>query len=259
MVAAAVIGGSVLGGYITSQGAQSAAQTQANAATSNEANVLAAGRQASQMDLNAINSANAPLQDYVNLGNTSTGTLGNLLTGQNSGQMLQALQNMPGYQFQLKQGLEAAQNGFAARGLGSSGAAMKGAADYASGLANQNYQNFFNNNLSTAQLGAGAAGTQSQNIANLNQAGANALMGSSTNAASLGMAGAAAAASGQAAAANALGNGIANAGQGFAQYSLMNNVLNNNALLGGGASMYGSGALPMAGDPAIWAAGTSIA
>jgi hypothetical protein len=49
------------------------------------------------------------------------------------------LDNTPGYQFALNQGLESTQNGFAARGLGISGAAMKGAAAYATGLAQQTY------------------------------------------------------------------------------------------------------------------------
>lgn len=224
-VATATIGGAIIGGLITANGSQNAAQTQANASTQNEGNVLAAGRQASQMDLGAINSANAPLQQYVNLGNNATGTLNNMLNGQNNGQMLQAMQNMPGYQFQLQQGLEATQNGFAAQGLGSSGAAMKGAGQYANGLAASNYNSFFNNALSAANLGAGAATTQSQNTGNLTTAASNALVGGTTNAASLGLAGAAAQASGQIGAANAIGGGIANAGNNYAQYNLMRNAL----------------------------------
>lgn len=56
-----------------------------------------------------------------------------------------ALSQTPGYQFNLRQGLESTQNSFASKGLGSSGAAMKGAADYAVGLADNTYQNQFNN------------------------------------------------------------------------------------------------------------------
>ena len=55
----------------------------------------------------------------------------------------QQLEQFPGYQFTLQQGLEGVQNAAAARGLGVSGAALKGAAQYATGLANQNYQNAF--------------------------------------------------------------------------------------------------------------------
>lgn len=56
-----------------------------------------------------------------------------------------ALEQTPGYQFNLSQGLKAVQNVAAARGLGSSGAALKGAASYATGLADNTYQNQFNN------------------------------------------------------------------------------------------------------------------
>ena len=55
------------------------------------------------------------------------------------------LQKTPGYQFQLAQGLQSTQAAAAARGLGVSGASLKGAATYATGLADQNYQNQFNN------------------------------------------------------------------------------------------------------------------
>lgn len=73
---------------------------------------------------------------------------GNPLTGQIPtvpGQMTEAqLEQMPGYQFTKNQGLQSVQNSAAARGLGVSGAALKGAANYATGLADQNQQQFFN-------------------------------------------------------------------------------------------------------------------
>jgi len=59
------------------------------------------------------------------------------------------LQNTPGYQWQLSQGLKAVQSAAAARGLGVSGASLKGAATYATGLADSNYQNQFNNAQTT--------------------------------------------------------------------------------------------------------------
>lgn len=55
------------------------------------------------------------------------------------------LRQTPGYQFNLNQGLKSVQNSAAARGLGSSGAALKGASTYATGLADSTYQNQFNN------------------------------------------------------------------------------------------------------------------
>jgi hypothetical protein len=61
------------------------------------------------------------------------------------------LAQTPGYQFTLDQGLLAAQNGYAAQGLGSSGAAEKGAINYASGLASTTYQQQFENYLAQNQ------------------------------------------------------------------------------------------------------------
>lgn len=61
------------------------------------------------------------------------------------GRMTQAeLEQTPGYQFTLNQGLKSVQSSAAARGLGVSGASMKGAAEYATGLANKTYLDQFN-------------------------------------------------------------------------------------------------------------------
>jgi hypothetical protein len=86
-----------------------------------------------------------------------------LAQGAMPGQMSQAeLEATPGYRWNLAQGLQATQNNAAARGLGVSGAALKGAATYATGLADSTYQNQFNNaqnraktylDLNTAQQG----------------------------------------------------------------------------------------------------------
>ena len=61
------------------------------------------------------------------------------------------MQNDPGYQFQLKQGLQAGQNQMTAAGLGNSGAAAKGATSYATGLAGTYFNNAYNRALSTYQ------------------------------------------------------------------------------------------------------------
>jgi len=100
-----------------------------------------------------------------------------------------SLEQTPGYQFTLKQGLKAVQNSAAARGLGVSGAAMKGAADYTTGLANNTYKdqfalentnrgNVYNRLMGVAQLGGNAAagvGTAGMTAAtNMGQAATNA-------------------------------------------------------------------------------------
>jgi len=59
-------------------------------------------------------------------------------------QMTQAqLEQTPGYQFDLSQGQKAVQSAAAARGLGVSGASLKGAANFATGLANKTYMDQF--------------------------------------------------------------------------------------------------------------------
>lgn len=60
-------------------------------------------------------------------------------------QMDQAtLERTPGYQFNLSQGLRGAQNQLTASGLGRSGAAVKAASRFATGLADNTYGNQFN-------------------------------------------------------------------------------------------------------------------
>ena len=126
--------------------AQEGAQQQKNQAaqfaqtTANEAPFLSAGT-----------TAIGELQ-----GLTGTNAGGNPLTAPLTKQFQPTMAQLaatPGYQFTLQQGLEATQNGFAAQGLGSSGAAIKGAGQYASGLAsttyNQQLQNYMAQNNQT--------------------------------------------------------------------------------------------------------------
>jgi hypothetical protein len=139
---------------------------------------------------------------------------------------MEQLAATPGYQWSLNQGLQAAQNAATAQGLGRSGAAIKGATNYAEGLAGTTYQQQFANDLAqkaqhyTQLAGQGAAG---QNAAattgNLGyqatQAGNNALMS-----------GAQSQASGVVGSANAWGN---------ASNQMSNMLMMNNML----SSMYG--------------------
>lgn len=135
------------------------------------------------------------------------------------------LEKTPGYQFNLTQGLKATQNAAAARGLGTSGAALKGAASYATGLADMTYQNQFNNavtnqtnqfnRLNTIQQGgqnaaAGLGGIAQQTGSNI----ANTITGAG-NAQAAGILGSA----------NALSSGFGNA----AQYGLIGNGIYGNS------------------------------
>lgn len=130
------------------------------------------------------------------------------------------LEQTPGYQFNLKQGLKAVQNSAAARGLGVSGAAEKGAADYATGLADSTYQNQFNNAVTNQT-------NQFNRLMALTNLGQN-------SAAGVGQAGIS---TGNSLASNAIGSGNAQAAgsiaAGQAYQGTGNNILLNN-LTGGG-------------------------
>jgi hypothetical protein len=152
------------------------------------------------------------LLPYNEIGQYATGELRNRLADLTAPIVMdqETLEKTPGYQFNLTQGLKATQNSAAARGLGTSGAALKGAATFATGLADSTYQNQFNlentnrtnayNRLmGVAQLGANAA-------AQTGQAGTAAAQGAGQayqNAAT-------AQAAGVTGAANALGGGVDN-------------------------------------------------
>ena len=82
------------------------------------------------------------------------------------GAIQSTLESLPGYQFTLGQGLKSTQNAAAARGLGVSGAALKGAASYATGLANGTYGTYANQLLAGGQLGESASAATGQFGAN---------------------------------------------------------------------------------------------
>lgn len=190
MVAVAVIGSAVVGAAGSAIASSSAASAQKDAA-----------QKSSDTQLQMFNQMQNTLQPYVGSGNSALQGLGSLTKSGyfNPVTMDQAtLENTPGYQFTLGQGLKSVQNSAAGRGLGVSGAALKGAANYATGLADNTYQqqfsnalanqnNVFNRLMSMAQMGesagagVGSAGIQTgqsigQNIVGAGNAQAGAYM-----------------------------------------------------------------------------------
>ena len=160
MPAAAIIGvGMAVGGIATAVGASSAAHAQERAA-----------KQATQVQQAQYNQTRSDLMPYQTAGQGATNELTARLPDLTSPfNMTQAnLEATPGYQFNLQQGLKSVNNAMGARGLLNSGAAMKGAATYATGLADstyldqfnmdqQNKLNAYNKLMGVAQLGEGAA------------------------------------------------------------------------------------------------------
>jgi hypothetical protein len=162
-VATAIVGSAVVGAGASIYGANKAADAQTNAAN-----------QAAQIQKDQYAQTRGDLAPYRDLGNQSAANL-----SANIGQYIApismdqaTLEATPGYKFNLDQGLRAAQNSAAARGLGTSGAALKGASTFATGLADSTYQNQFNNAVTNqtnafnrlkglVDTGAGAAGATS--------------------------------------------------------------------------------------------------
>jgi hypothetical protein len=135
-IGTAVIGAGALGAGATIYGANTAANAQTTAA-----------QLAANTAQNQYNQTEANLQPYQALGTQAATQLGTQLSSLTSPIVMDesTLQNTPGYQFNLTQGEKAVTNSAAARGLATSGAALKGAATFATGLADSTYQNQFNN------------------------------------------------------------------------------------------------------------------
>lgn len=137
-----------------------------------------------------------------------------------------ALEKTPGYQFTQTQGLKAVQNAAAARGLGTSGAALKGAADFSTGLANSTYKDQFNleniNRSNAFNRLLAVAGYGQSSAAGVGNAGMN--LGNSVSESLIG--GANARAGAYTAGAGAISDAANNAGQ----YAYFNNLTKNGGL-----------------------------
>lgn len=261
-VTAAVVGGvgSLVGGIAGADASQSAANTQSDAAR------YSADLQNKQWEQTQKN-----LKPYMDLGSSAinpllqamgynvsknsdgtysfNGTDPNNILQQRYGNFSAPTQAeaaaTPGYQFTLDQGLKSVQNSAAARGLGTSGAAMKGAAGYATGLADSTYNDVFNRALQTYNANANTFQTNYNSAANnvnrlsgivangQNAAGTNGSLGAAAagNIGNTLMSGANAQASGTIGGANALTGALNGIGNSAMTYGL----LNNNA--GGGSSI----------------------
>ena len=162
-VAAATVGAGVLGA-----GASLIGSSKASSAANNAAALQQQQYQTTRGDLLPYNTTGQnALSGAYNLAQSGpTGGGPDYISQANAiqpGQMNETqLEATPGYQFDLTQGLQSTQSAAAARGLGVSGAALKGAATFATGLADNTYQNQFNVaqqrfannlNLNTAQQG----------------------------------------------------------------------------------------------------------
>ena len=239
--AAAAAAGTVAGAYISSQGQQDAANTQANAAMAQQGNLLAAGQKASEQ-----------FTPYSAAGTTALSNLASnnaYFNNQFSNQDLNA-QLAPNYAFQLQQGQLGNEQANNATGGIVGGNAQKALQDYTQNYAGTAYQNAFNNyqtqrgninamNMSGAQLGlAGATGS------------ANAQLGTATNVANLGIGSANATAASQIAQGNIAGNAANSLGSiGYSALNSMNTPTNTQGTGIWGSNQNGGGSFtPTSGN-----------
>ena len=153
--------GAAAGGIAQAAGSVAAASIQADATKAAAKLATDSANRSADMVQGRYNTTRGDFEPYRTLGGQATNMLSERLpdlTGTDSfylqsmrdemplvpGEMTQAnLEATPGYQFTLSQGLKATQNAAAARGLGVSGAALKGAATFATGLSDQTYAQRF--------------------------------------------------------------------------------------------------------------------
>jgi hypothetical protein len=260
-IAAAALGAGVLSAGASIYGAQTAAGAQENAAQTASNTQLQAAQLANQTQLGMFNKLQGNLAPYMGAGTNANAAIASELPSLTAplapiSMNETALQQTPGYQFNLTQGLKSTQSAAAARGLGISGAALKGAASYATGLADSTYQNQFNNaqtnwqnqntnrtfalNALTGQQSLGenaAAGVGNAGIATGNSIAAN-TVGAANSVASntIGAGNAAGAAN------IASGNAVGTAANSALQSYTLNNLLSGAGGAGGGGSFFGNSA-----------------
>lgn len=139
----------IWGAAIVAVGAYAASNNAANKAAGAQKRGAAAAAAASQQNYDRTKT---DLQPYINLGGNAAGTLSAL----NSGDM-SAFRADPGYQFAFDQQLKGLDRSAAARGSLYSGGHSADILGMANGLASQQYGDFYNRLLQTANMGQGAA------------------------------------------------------------------------------------------------------
>lgn len=227
-VAAAVVGGAVIGSVATSRAAGKAADAQVQAAD-----------QANQTQLQMYNQTRADNMPWHDAGVTA---LNQLAAGTAPGGEFMHTFDMndfhqdPGYQFRLAQGQEALDNAAASRGGLLSGAQLRATTDYNQNFASNEYSNAYNrfNNNESLKFNrlSGVAGTGQTANSLIGQAGTNMADNVSSNQIGAGNA----RASGYVGAANALNGAI---GQGT-NWLMQNNALQQLRLYGS-PNNYGGG------------------
>lgn len=195
-------GASILSGFLGSNAANQASQTQAAAADKATALQAAMYAQARQDAAPWLAAGQAALQQYTGeLGLTNTVTSKDAAGNTVTKPFVSQFQVTPNYQFDLQQGTKGVINNLAALGLKQSGAAEKALGSYITGKANDTYQQYLDrlSGVSTGgqttegtlgSLGVATGANQAQTIQNAGAATASGYVGSA-NALGAGLTGAA--------------------------------------------------------------------
>ena len=209
---------------ISSNGAQDAAQTQANAANN-----------ATQAQLDMYNQNVQRLSPWTNAGSSALGTLQGLMPQLTQQFGAAQYQQSPGYQWQLGQGIQAITDAASATGGVNSGNTLKALMGYGQGLANQDYyqaQNAYQNwQNQVYNMYSGLSNTGANSAGMVAGLGANTASQIGQNMMSAGNS----LSAGQVAGANAMGNTISGLGN-------LGLYLQQNGGFGGG--MGGGGSMP---------------
>lgn len=222
-IATAIVGGAVIGAVVTSQGAQSAADTQAAAA--NQASALQS--QSAQQSLDFQKQALAQQQQlnkpFVDTGTSAMYQLADLLGVQIPGRTPQAtpqqiIQNQPGYQFGLQQGQQALESSAAARGMQLSGASMMALDRYGQDYGTKAYQQQIANLGGLVSTGENAANMVGNAAGQFATSASNTVTGAANQIGSNMMGAGNAIAAGQVASSNAISNALNQSATGLGRY-----------------------------------------
>jgi len=249
------VSGAIIGSGLIGAGASLYASNKQSEAAGNALNFQRQTFDINQQNMKAaqgkVSDAQNELQPYLDIGKNATYTLGQL-TGGGNGNVQPDYSSFfkdPSYTFTQQQGELGIERGANARGLNLSGGTLKDLTAFNSGLASQQYGNYFQRLMGLAGIGQNATNTN----ANLVGTNANLVTGNaSNNTAGANAIGNTMMGQGQAQASGAVG--VANAANGGVSNALMYNYMNRNPsaygtgeAYGGGGAWGGSSSNPLAG------------
>lgn len=227
-VAAAILGAGALSAGSSIFGASKAADAQTNAANASIANQRQMYDENKNLLMPFITAGQSQipgLTKWNNYADESSPLNALMKLVMPGADMSAVLEQTPGYAFNQSQGLRAANNALAARGLGGSGgAAAKGAATFASGLAGNTWQNVVNALTNTFTTGGNAM----QNMVNMGASSGNALVGIGSGTANQISSGLIGAGNAQAAGANAIGSAMGGFGNSLSSAAILQQLTNRN-------------------------------